>query len=336
MPVELRFSVKVTLPHPTIRGRPARSRGTTCKCSIFSFIYIFVSGLISPELGLPTHLRAVKQQCDKSCARFHIYIPQTYPGINHLNSIFPAAAVSLCDGCETADRAACRMQESAERQQEREALSQPQWTHRLCVQSRELLKGCFTAGVLQVCSIFIKVSLSAFVDEFTTHTDAERRPASLLSDAFEGSLLCSLQPAIQVLHPPCHVCVSFVFMCVCRLAEMESQNCSFFTDSLSPDESLWVCRHLHPPSIPSWRWQRIFPSASVCLCSRSGLCMCLCVRATAGKEYHIFWTVPSECKLHQSKNASWRRKKHSFFFGGGGYFTKPEAKNRHFILKGEE
>lgn len=217
MPVELRFSVKVTLPHPTIRGRPARSRGTACKCSIFSFIYIFGSGLISPELGLPTHLRAVKQQCDKSCARFHIYIPQTYPGINHLNSIFPAAAVSLCDGCETADRAACRMQESAERQQEREALSQPQWTHRLCVQSRELLKGCFTAGVLQVCSIFIKVSLSAFVDEFTTHTDAERRPASLLSDAFEGSLLCSLQPAIQApkrfIHPA--MCVSLLCSCAC-------------------------------------------------------------------------------------------------------------------------
>lgn len=38
---------------------------------------------------------------------------------------------------------------------------------------------------------------------------------------------------------------SLVCVCLHRLAEMESQNCSFFTDSLSPDESLWVCRRPH-------------------------------------------------------------------------------------------
>lgn len=90
MAVELRFSIplKVTLARPTIRGRPARARAATCKCSIFSFIYIFISSLIRPELGLPAQLQAVKQQRDKSCVLFHIYGPQTYPGINHLNSIF--------------------------------------------------------------------------------------------------------------------------------------------------------------------------------------------------------------------------------------------------------
>lgn len=68
----------------------------------------------------------------------------------------------------------------------------------------------FTAAVLQVCSVFFKVSLSAFADVFTTH--AERSPASL-----EGSLLCSLQPAIQALkrfiHPA--MCVSLSSSCVC-------------------------------------------------------------------------------------------------------------------------
>lgn len=37
-----------------------------------------------------------------------------------------------------------------------------------------------------------------------------------------------------------HAVGDVVCMCLYRLAEMESQNCSFFTDSLSPDESLWV------------------------------------------------------------------------------------------------
>lgn len=47
------------------------------------------------------------------------------------------------------------------------------------------------------------------------------------------------------LHASCMGVTCFWCVCLYRLAEMESQNCSFFTDSLSPDESLWVCSHPH-------------------------------------------------------------------------------------------
>lgn len=90
MAVKLSFciSLKVTLAHPATRGKPVHSRATTCGCGILSFTYIFISSLINPELGLPAHLHTVRQQRDKSCVLFYIYGPQTYPGINHLNSIF--------------------------------------------------------------------------------------------------------------------------------------------------------------------------------------------------------------------------------------------------------
>jgi len=73
-------------------------------------------------------------------------------------------------------------------------------------------------------------------------------------------------------------------VCVCvyifRLAEMESQNCSFFTDSLSPDESLWVCGPLYLPLITT----RAFYWDYVCvLCAKllDTLIVSACAQACA-------------------------------------------------------
>lgn len=62
--VELRFScsLKVTLAHPTIRGRPTRSRAATCNCSIFSS-FTFLSAV---ELGLSRDFPPIYTQASDS------------------------------------------------------------------------------------------------------------------------------------------------------------------------------------------------------------------------------------------------------------------------------
>ena len=78
--------------------------------------------------------------------------------------------------------------------------------------------------------------------------DGIKRAAFAVSHICSGSstvscfsLFCVCLYAYVCVHAVVDVCAR-VFVCVCiyiyRLAEMESQNCSFFTDSLSPDESL--------------------------------------------------------------------------------------------------
>lgn len=209
-------------------------------------MYIFISSLIRPEPRLPcpfTRSQTATRQI--LCAISYLW-SSNLSRHKSFKLHFPAAAVSLCDGCETADRAACRMRESADRQQERGALSQPRWTHHLCLQSRELLKSCFTAASLRRLYQSFALCLGGCVYNSRWKKSCQ---------SWGQLKLCSLQPAIQALkrfvHPA--ICMplscSCVCVCVCRLAEMESQNCSFFTDSLSPDESLWVRRHLHPPTL---------------------------------------------------------------------------------------
>lgn len=53
-----------------------------------------------------------------------------------------------------------------------------------------------------------------------------------------------------------------------RLAEMENQSCSFFTDSLSPDESLWV--HHLPHTLKS-----VTAAKSLCMDVRMVVHACL-------------------------------------------------------------
>lgn len=190
MAVELRFTVslKVALARPTIRGRPARAG---CKCSIFSFIYIFISSLIRPELGLPAQLQAVKQQRDKSCVLFHIYGPQTYPGINHLNPIFLLQQFLFVMAVKQPieQHAECGSLLSVSRNEKR---SPSPSEHIVSVCSPERLFHCWRPASLQHFYQSFALRFGGCV--YNSHWRWEKS-CSLL----EGSLPSSLQPAIRAL-----------------------------------------------------------------------------------------------------------------------------------------
>lgn len=127
-----------------------------------------------------------------------------------------------------------------------------------------LFKACVWWNIffLSVCVAINIMSCFSFFIKFTD-----------LTQYFSFGCLCTCVNCVYIWHPVLGVRVcAFVCLYTYRLAEMESQNCSFFTDSLSPDESLWVCHHPHPtnPVVTSTAFHRDY----VCvLCVHSFLAM---------------------------------------------------------------